>query len=80
MKFRCILSDFAIASVLFTGCSATPTTTSLKPANASEQVEYVLEFPSSRYPQIGAKKEKKGVWSKSGYVVEKGKETAYNYE
>ncbi|MGE6619298.1 NucA/NucB deoxyribonuclease domain-containing protein [Bacillus thuringiensis] len=54
MKFRSILSNFAIASVLFTGCSATPTTTSVKTANASDQVEYVLEFPSSRYPQTGA--------------------------
>ncbi|MEK4418960.1 NucA/NucB deoxyribonuclease domain-containing protein [Bacillus paranthracis] len=57
MNARAIIGNFAIASILFTGCSAnhsTKSTTSAKPAGGSEQVEQVLEFPSSKYPETGA--------------------------
>ncbi|WP_186323879.1 thermonuclease family protein [Bacillus thuringiensis] len=46
-------------------------------------VRYVKEPNTTLYEdfkqaQEEAKKEKKGVWSKNGYVTQKGKETSYN--
>lgn len=54
MKFRSIISNFAIASVLFTGCSATHNTTSVKQTSGNDKVAYTLEFPSNKYPETAA--------------------------
>ncbi|OUB81186.1 sporulation protein [Bacillus thuringiensis serovar sinensis] len=54
MKIRAVIGGFAVASMLFTGCSVVNDKTSVKQVNGSEKVAQVIEFPSSKYPETGA--------------------------
>jgi len=54
MKIKAVIGSFAVASMLFTGCSMINDKTSVKQVNGSEKVAQVIEFPSSKYPETGA--------------------------
>ncbi|PFE82985.1 sporulation protein [Bacillus thuringiensis] len=53
MRIKAVIGGFAIASMLFTGCSMINDKTSIKQASGSEKVAQVIEFPSSKYPETG---------------------------